>query len=78
MAMAVDDTIFALSSGNPPAGIAVIRISGPRASSVLQSLGGRIPQPRRASVMQLRDPADGSLLDETLVLFLPGPRNETG
>ncbi len=78
MAMAVDDTIFALSSGNPPAGIAVIRISGPRASSVLQSLGGRIPQPRRASVMQLRDPADGSLLDETLVLFLPGPRNATG
>ncbi len=76
--MAGNDTIFALSSGNPPAGIAVIRISGPRASDVLQILGGRVPRPRRASVMQLRDPADGSLLDETLVLSLPGPASATG
>lgn len=78
ISMAVDDTIFALSSGNPPAGIAVIRISGPRASSVLKALGGRVPEPRRASVMGLRDPSDGTLLDKTLVLFLPGPANATG
>lgn len=76
--MAGNDTIFALSSGNPPAGIAVIRISGPRAADVLELLGGRIPRPRRASVMRLRDPADGSLLDETLVLSLPGPASATG
>ena len=72
------DTIFALSSGNPPAGIAVIRISGPRASDALRILGGRVPRPRRASVMRLHDPADGSLLDETLVLSLPGPASATG
>ncbi|QNE05578.1 tRNA uridine-5-carboxymethylaminomethyl(34) synthesis GTPase MnmE [Croceicoccus marinus] len=76
--MAGNDTIFALSSGNPPAGIAVIRISGPRAADVLELLGGRIPRPRRASVMRLRDPADRSLLDETLVLSLPGPASATG
>lgn len=76
--MAGNDTIFALSSGNPPAGIAVIRISGPRAADILELLGGRIPRPRRASVMRLRDPADGSLLDETLVLSLPGPASATG
>ncbi len=76
--MAGNDTIFALSSGNPPAGIAVIRISGPRATDVLQILGGRVPQPRRASMMRLRDPADGSLLDETLVLSLPAPASATG
>jgi tRNA modification GTPase len=76
--MAGSDTIFALSSGNPPAGIAVIRISGPRALAVLDSLGGRVPPPRRASVMRLCDPLDGSLLDETLVLALPGPATATG
>ena len=76
--MVANDTIFALSSGNPPAGIAIIRISGPKAADVLQILGGRVPGPRRASVMRLRDPADGSLLDETLVLSLPGPASATG
>ncbi|WP_230292293.1 tRNA uridine-5-carboxymethylaminomethyl(34) synthesis GTPase MnmE [Croceicoccus sp. Ery5] len=76
--MAGSDTIFALSSGNPPAGIAVIRISGPRALAVLDSLGGRVPPRRRASVMRLCDPLDGSLLDETLVLALPGPATATG
>lgn len=76
--MAGNDTIFALSSGAPPAGIAVIRISGPHAGRVLELLGGRIPQARRATVMRLHDPADGSLLDETLVLSLPGPASATG
>ena len=76
--MAGTDTIFALSSGNPPAGIAVIRISGPLAGRALELLGGRVPRPRRASVMRLCDPADGSLLDETLVLSLPGPASATG
>ena len=54
-------TIFALSSGLPPAGIAVVRISGPHAGAALKALAGRLPQPRRASALRLRDPADGEL-----------------
>ena len=38
-------TIFALSSGRPPAAIAVVRISGPRAGEALQALAGRMPEP---------------------------------
>src|SRR6516225_7659611 len=44
------DTIFALSSGRPPAAIAVVRISGPRAHVALEQLIGRVPQPRRAAL----------------------------
>ena len=71
-------TIFALSSGAPPAGIAVVRISGPQASAALLALAGRLPEPRRASAVQLRDPADETLLDRALALWLPGPGTATG
>lgn len=72
-------TIFALSSGAPPAGIAVIRISGPHAGAALMALtDGRLPAPRRASFRRLIDPVDGALLDATMVLWLPGPATATG
>ncbi|MBB3982674.1 tRNA modification GTPase [Sphingobium fontiphilum] len=72
------DTIFALSSGAPPAGIAILRISGPLAGTTLASLGGPLPQPRRASLRLLTDPDDGSPLDRALLLWLPGPNTATG
>lgn len=72
------DTIFALSSGPPPAGIAVIRISGPQAGSALNALAGKLPTPRRAALATLADPVDGSHLDRTMVLWLPGPGTATG
>jgi tRNA modification GTPase len=48
--MADRDTIFALSSGRPPAAIAVVRISGPRAGEALKDPYGQghpRPAPRR-------------------------------
>ena len=71
------DTIFALSSGQPPAGIGVIRISGAAAASALRTLAGRVPEPRRASYASFKR-ADGLLLDKGLMLFLPGPKTATG
>jgi tRNA modification GTPase len=77
--MTVDrDTIFALSSGRPPAAIAVVRISGPRARVALEQLTGRVPQPRHASLARVRDPATGDVIDEGLALWFPGPNSETG
>jgi tRNA modification GTPase len=72
------DTIFALSSGAPPAAIAVVRISGPRAGEVLAALAGRLPKSRRATAVTLSDPADGAPLDRALALWLPGPATATG
>lgn len=71
------DTIFALSSGAPPAAIAVVRISGPAAGDALRALGGELPLARRAVARTLRDLA-GELLDQALVLWLPGPATATG
>ena len=72
------ETIFALSSGPPPAGIAVIRISGPQAGTALGALSGKLPTPRRATLVTLADPLDGTHLDRTMVLWLPGPGTATG
>ncbi|MBY0394353.1 MAG: tRNA uridine-5-carboxymethylaminomethyl(34) synthesis GTPase MnmE, partial [Novosphingobium sp.] len=71
------DTIFALSSGAPPAAIGVIRISGPAAGSALERLAGKLPVPRRAVLAVLRD-AEGVVLDRAVALWLPGPGTATG
>jgi tRNA modification GTPase len=73
------DTIFALSSGRPPAAIAVVRISGPRAGEALKALTGKaLPAPRQAAFVRVRDPETEAVIDEGLALFFPGPRSETG
>src|SRR5581483_4869045 len=71
-------TIFALSSGRPPAAIAVVRVSGPRAGDALKALIGRLPEPRKAALARVRDPASGELIDDALALWFPGPNSETG
>src|SRR6202048_3638794 len=72
------DTIFALSSGRPPVAVAVIRVSGPRARAALETLAGRVPEPRRARLTRLRDRPGGDVLDEALILWFPAPNSETG
>lgn len=71
------DTIFALSSGRPPAAIAVIRISGPDAETGLRKIAA-VPMPRRATMMTLRHPVTADPLDNGLVLWIPGPNSVTG
>jgi tRNA modification GTPase len=70
------DTIFALSSGALPAGIAVVRVSGPQAGVALEALAGSLPQPRTASLRAIRD--NGVALDRALILWFPGPASATG
>jgi len=75
----VRDTIFALSSGPPPSAIAVVRVSGPRARVALEHMVGRLPEPRRATLVKIRHPTgDSWIIDEGLVLWFPGPKSETG
>src|SRR3954464_1964864 len=71
------DTIFAVSSGAPPAAIAIVRISGNAAFAAVTTLVGRLPPARRASLCALLD-ADGLLIDRALVLVFPGPDSATG
>lgn len=71
------DTVFALSSGIGKAGIAVVRISGPRALGTLKAFAGDAPQPRSAVVRKIRT-GQGQIIDEALVLYFPAPHSATG
>jgi tRNA modification GTPase len=72
------DTIFALSSGRPPAAIAVVRISGPRAGEALKRLTGKLPAPREAALARVRNPQTNEPIDQALILWFPAPQSETG
>jgi tRNA modification GTPase len=70
------ETIYALASAAGRAGVAVVRISGPRAGSALFALAGDLPQPRIASLRTLRHGA--TEIDRALILWFPAPHSFTG
>ncbi|MBC8050037.1 MAG: tRNA uridine-5-carboxymethylaminomethyl(34) synthesis GTPase MnmE [Chitinophagales bacterium] len=76
--MSSQSTIYALSTAPGKSGVAVIRISGPRASSVVTTLGAKLSKPRRASLQTLRDPVSRETLDRALVLWFAAPASFTG
>ncbi|WP_332065230.1 tRNA uridine-5-carboxymethylaminomethyl(34) synthesis GTPase MnmE [Bartonella sp. CB189] len=71
------DTIFAVSSGLLPSGVAVIRLSGPHVVDIVKTLCGRLP---KARFMHYGDliARDGSYLDSALTVFFPAPYSFTG
>lgn len=73
----MSDTIFALSSGILPSGVAVIRVSGPKVRFALEMTVGRLPAPRTAALRTISG-ADGEVIDRGLVLFFPAPNSFTG
>jgi tRNA modification GTPase len=73
-------TIYALSSGAGPAGVAVIRLSGPDAGQALLRITGRsgLPAPRRALFSTLQCPDSRERIDDGIVLWFPAPHSYTG
>ena len=72
-------TIYALSSGAGRAGVAVVRVSGPRAGDVLEELSGEaLPVPRILRLCRLRMPNTEEIIDEGLSVWFPAPRSFTG
>ncbi len=74
------ETIFAPASGQGRAAISVLRLSGPRADACLAALTlpHPLPAPRRLVRRDLRDPTTGEILDQALVVRMPGPESFTG
>jgi tRNA modification GTPase len=70
------ETIFALASAPGRAGVAVVRVSGPKAGTALKALGGELPLPRAATLRTLRH--GGAEIDRALVSWFPGPNSFTG
>lgn len=77
MAQHAHTTIVALSSAPGKAGVAVVRVSGPRVRFVLETVAGLVPEPRTATLRRLVD-ADGAAIDSALVLFFAAPASFTG
>lgn len=71
------DTIFALATAQGKAGVAVIRVSGPKAFEIGQSLAGTLPAPRTTGLRVLRD-ANAGVLDQALVVCFDEGRSFTG
>lgn len=69
------DTIVALSSGAVPAGVAVIRLSGPDVANIIDAIAGGVPEPRR---LTLRPIGTEAVLDRGLIAWFPGPQSFTG
>lgn len=72
-------TIYAQASARGRAGIAVFRVSGPKAATSLEMLcGGPLPAPRCAALRTLRNPESSAVIDRGLVIWFPGPNSFNG
>jgi tRNA modification GTPase len=71
------DTITAAATPPGPAGVAIVRLSGPHALEIASAVAGKLPAPHEARLRALRD-GDGEILDRALVLLFPAPRSFTG
>jgi tRNA modification GTPase len=75
------DTIASVSTAPGVGAIAVVRLSGPRAGQLLLELAPalrEVPEARRATLVEVRDPADGALLDRAVATFYRAPASYTG
>ncbi len=74
----MSQTIFALSSGSLPSGVAVIRLSGPKVPALIKTICQQDLLPRIAKLSKIYHPTTGEVLDEALLLYFPTPNSFTG
>ncbi|HGF7521399.1 TPA: tRNA uridine-5-carboxymethylaminomethyl(34) synthesis GTPase MnmE [Vibrio cholerae] len=71
------DTIVAQATALGRGGVGIIRVSGPLAAHVAQTVTGRTLRPRYAEYLPFTD-EDGQQLDQGIALFFPNPHSFTG
>ncbi len=72
------ETVYAVATGGLPAAIAIVRLSGPGCRFAIETMIGKMPEPRKAERTRFNDPGDGTAIDEGIVLWFPGPKSFTG
>ena len=73
----VHDTIAAIATPSGRGGIGVVRVSGNGAPAIAEAIAGSLPEPRRATLVTMRD-AGGEALDQGIAIYFPGPHSYTG
>ena len=71
------DTIVAQATPPGRGGVGILRVSGPKAALVAQTVLGKLPKPRYADYLPFRND-DNSVLDQGIALFFPNPNSFTG
>lgn len=71
------ETIAAIATAAGAAGVGIVRLSGPRARAIAETLCARALQPRHAHHVRFRD-ADGATLDDGIALWFAAPASFTG
>lgn len=75
------DTIVAQATAEGVGAIAVVRLTGPEATAILERLsppGAGLPEPRAATLTELVEPGDGTVIDRALVTRFQAPASYTG
>ena len=72
-----NETIAALATPPGRGGIGIVRVSGPKVSSIAKALLGDLPSARKAVLRRFRDTQQNSI-DEGVALYFPGPHSFTG
>ena len=75
--MIVTDTIAAIATATGRGGVGIVRVSGPKAKQVAESLISINLKPRHAHYCDFST-ASGEVLDQGIALFFPGPNSFTG
>jgi tRNA modification GTPase len=71
------DTIAAIATAPGQAGVGIVRVSGPEARAIAETMLGFQPRPRYAHYGPFQD-SRGALIDEGIGLFFPNPHSFTG
>lgn len=71
------DTIAAIATAPGRGGVGILRVSGPKARQVAETLVKQPLQPRHAHYCAFHSSA-GEVLDQGIALFFPGPNSFTG
>ena len=75
--MNASDTVVAIATAAGAGGVGIVRLSGPRARHIGETVGGRALAPRMAAYARFAD-ADGTAIDDGIALYFRAPASFTG
>lgn len=71
------ETIAAVATPPGRGALGILRLSGPKAAHIAEQIAGTLPKARQAALRHFRDP-HGTVIDQGLLLYFPGPNSFTG
>lgn len=71
------DTIVAIATAHGAAGIGIVRLSGPQAHAIAESMAAAPLRPRQATYARFLDGND-EVIDDGVAIYFAGPRSYTG